>query len=396
MFSKQKQVVEDILSFFFNDPNFFFSYLRFLMISVGITIILFITANLIPSEISQADLGINLFLVLSLSSDIGMIILFRLLYGNSVYYKISFNIAIVVAISINCTLLILSLGGTLYYTLPIYSFGSIFSLFLIIYTVRSVKQPLTEITEDTKKLAKGELYHELTPIHQYGREYAELQKAYSTLIDYLMSIVSSIKKSAEDLVEDSEGLATTSEEVNALSEEIAATIQQISRGASVQSEMSIKAINGIQKMTEDFDQTLGDVETTLKVIDDVASQTNILALNAAIEAARAGEYGRGFAVVADNVRRLAEETSSYSGDIAKLNENLVTNIGGNVIKLQEILQRFAANSEEYSASSEQVSAAAEEQSASMHQITVTAKALAELADNLSEKIAVFKLDKLKQ
>ena len=342
MFNKQKQVVEDILSFFFNDPNFFFSYLRFLIVSVGITVILFITANLLPSEISQADLGINLFLMLSLGSDIGMIILFRLLYGNSVYYKISFNIAIVVALSINCTLLILSLGGTLYYTLPIYSFGSIFSLFLIIYTIRSVRRPLTEITEDTKKLAKGELYHELTPIHRFGREYAELQNAYATLIEYLVNIVSSINVSMENLVEDSEGLATTSEEVNALSEEIATTIQQISRGASIQSEMSIKAINGIKKMTEDFDRTLTDVETTLKVIDDVASQTNILALNAAIEAARAGEYGRGFAVVADNVRRLAEETSSYSGDIAKLNENLVTNIGGNVIKLQEILQKFSA------------------------------------------------------
>jgi len=267
--------------------------------------------------------------MLSLGSDIRMIILFRLLYGNSVYYKISFNIAIVVALSINCTLLILSLGGTLYYTLPIYSFGSIFSLFLIIYTIRSVRRPLTEITEDTKKLAKGELYHELTPIHRFGREYAELQNAYATLIEYLVNIVSSINVSMENLVEDSEGLATTSEEVNALSEEIATTIQQISRGASIQSEMSIKAINGIKKMTEDFDRTLTDVETTLKVIDDVASQTNILALNAAIEAARAGEYGRGFAVVADNVRRLAEETSSYSGDIAKLNENLVTNIGGN-------------------------------------------------------------------
>ena len=171
MFSRQKQVLEDILSFFFNDPNLFFSYIRFLIISVGITIFLFIVANLLPTELSQTDLGINLFLVLSLSSDLGMIILFRLLYGNSVYFKISFNIAIVVAISINCTLLILSLGGTLYYTLPIYSFGSIFSLFLIIFTVRSVKQPLTEITEDTKKLAKGELYHDQTSIHQYGRAY---------------------------------------------------------------------------------------------------------------------------------------------------------------------------------------------------------------------------------
>jgi methyl-accepting chemotaxis protein len=322
-----------------------------------------------------------------------MIILFRILYGNSLYYKISFNFAIIVATSINCTLLILLLGGNVFYTIPIYSFGSIFSLFLIIYTVRSVKQPLTDITENTKKLAKGELYHEMAPIQQFGKEYAELQEAYGTLLAYLSSIVFSIKLSVEELVEDSEGLATASGDVNALSEDITATIQQISKGASIQSEISIKAINGVKKMIKDFNHTLSDVETTLKVIDDVASQTNILALNAAIEAARAGEYGRGFAVVADNVRRLAEETTSYSADISKLNENLVTNIGDNVSNLQEILQRFASDSEEYSASSEQVAAAAEEQLASIHQITVTAKALAELADSLSDKITVFKLDK---
>jgi methyl-accepting chemotaxis protein len=354
---------------------------------------MFLGVNVLPQEITGTELGVNLFLLLSLSSDIGMIILFRILYGNSLYYKISFNFAIVVATSINCTLLILLLGGNLFYTLPIYSFGSIFSLFLIIYTVRSVKQPLTEITENTKKVAKGELFHKMAPIQQYGKEYAELQEAYDTLLAYLTSIVFSIKLSVEELVKDSEGLATTTTDVNALSEDITATIQQISKGANLQSEISIKAISGVKKMTKDFDRTLSDVETTLKVIDDVAAQTNILALNAAIEAARAGEYGRGFAVVADNVRRLAEETSSYSADISKLNENLVTNIGDNVINLQEILQRFASDSEEYSASSEQVAAAAEEQLASMHQITVTAKALAELADNLSDKITLFKLEK---
>jgi len=144
-------------------------------------------------------------------------------------------------------------------------------------------------------------------------------------------------------------------------------------------------------MARSVDVSIEEIESTLKIINEISEQINILALNAVIEAARAGEYGRGFSVVADNVRRLAEETKSNSDDINKMTTKIVGELGSKVKSLQENLQQFATQSEEFSAVSEEVAASTEEQTAAMAQLTTAAQKLAQQADSLAELSNRFEL-----
>ena len=264
------------------------------------------------------------------------------------------------------------------------------SIITIIF-IKSFLYPISGVISLADKISNRDFTNlDLNPGNRKD-EIGKLENSMNSALISLHELISIIVVSANQIDVSSDNLAATSAETNALSEEIASTIQQISRGASTQSELSIKAIDEIQQMSNVVDQSLRDIEQTLQVIEDIASQTNILALNAAIEAARAGEYGRGFAVVADNVRRLAEETKNNSADISKITKQIVNNIGSSVISLQNILESFATQSEEFSASSEEVAATTEEQTAGMQYLTNSAQRLSELGDSLLISVSQFKL-----
>ncbi len=390
LYNTDNPLIESIIRF----KNWKQSYfLLTLLIGSCWCIIWLFTTFLLPQTTETAlfsDPGTIIIIMLPICIGL-VLILMRLLFKTSFYFNISTGIIIIVSLASILTSMICLLENTVQMTLLIIGSGLVSISYLILHIMQSVKQPLDEVIEVTLKLSKGDLRVEIPSIQRFGKEYADMKEAYEQLIKYLVNIVTTIKKSTEDLANNSEELAATSEEVNALSEEIAATIQQISRGASNQSELSAKSIDNINQMSDVVDQSLNDVENSLRVIEDIASQTNILALNAAIEAARAGEYGRGFAVVADNVRRLAEETKTNAGDISNLTDQMVTNISGTVTTLHETLQEFSTQSEEFSASSEEVAAATEEQTASMNQMTSSAQNLSTLAANLSDQVTMFQL-----
>ena len=261
---------------------------------------------------------------------------------------------------------------------------------------------------------------------------------------------------AENTAEAAEATGKTGDTINAivgilgkLDESISSINDRKDEGLKLLAELnaagknSSEAFGAMKVMTGETSDSVAKISQASEMIQSISDQTNLLALNAAIEAARAGESGKGFAVVAEEIRKLAEQSASFTKDIREVIEGLrqksedsvammekvnseiekqtiirsetdskfaeiakEVEIGRTVTNelkdsaavlekenrhLIEMVESLSSISEENAASTEEVNAAIDEEAEAMNNIATAQEELADIADMLRAEVAKFKI-----
>jgi methyl-accepting chemotaxis protein len=316
----------------------------------------------------------------------------------------------------------------------------ILSILISYFISKTISDPIKVATNRAMRLAENDFSEDLPEKFVRRKdEIGMLAGAFQTMVDNFNSTLENINSAAsqvtagsKQLSDSSTALAQGATEQASSVEELTVSLEQISaqtklnadnaaNASSFAEEAKHSAVTGsvqmddMLKAMEDIDSSSHNIAKVIKVIEDIAFQTNILALNAAVEAARAGQHGKGFAVVAEEVRNLAARSASaakettamiesssssveHGSKIARKTADSLTEISEQITKVSALVAEIATASNEQASGIGQInqglvqiSQVVQSNSATSEESAASSEELAGQAEMLKEQIMKFKL-----
>ncbi|MCL1828505.1 MAG: methyl-accepting chemotaxis protein [Oscillospiraceae bacterium] len=252
---------------------------------------------------------------------------------------------------------------------------------------------VTNISKELETVANGDLTADielLSDADVMGRSLKHMADSLNNMFSEIHASTEQVSSGSQQVAGGAQALAQGSTQQAASVEELSGSVAEIAertkenaaiaeRTAKLAESIIYNAEKGSRHMDEmmsavrDINQASQSIGNVIKVIDDIAFQTNILALNAAVEAARAGQHGKGFAVVAEEVRNLASKSAEAAKQTGSMIENSIekAELGSRIAgETAESLSEIVTGINESSRLVREIAEASEKQSSGINNINI--------------------------
>ena len=275
-------------------------------------------------------------------------------------------------------------------------------------TIENIRSYISEIASVLQEIGNGNLDQSITA--DYKGDFIAIKDSLNNIIVSLSQVLGDIHTAADQVTVGSKQVSDASQALSQGSTEQASTIQQLTasiteianqtrQNAIHANEANELADNAVQhglkgngrmrdmlSSMDEINESSKNISKIIKVIDDIAFQTNILALNAAVEAARAGQHGKGFAVVAEEVRNLAARSANAANETTSLIEGSIDKVrtGSRLAQeTAEALEEIVGGVEKAAALVSEIAQASNDQASGITQINLGIEQVSQVVQNNS-------------